>query len=843
MGVPHGHHSNQLYEIVYRTPEGVWINSAWSLDGPWMHFGHRFSFWQFTLDRAAEWFPQNFRSPPEILFEDFERQSKQENRSLHPNLAEPFVNPDPPKLQAEVPPTEECQASSVPSTRQETAPNRIPSVEQLTSISAALHDLLATFAKYKLFLDNPSGPIDDAIPQYAMLESLCRLEKLLNPRRLPYGSPELASHIVRSWPYEVMTAYPKLRKHVYRIIERWDVPEICQDQPFARGVYGITADDGTIKGISRPPRTPTLTQVECGELAWILNAMSGALQWALEAIPNPSVRRKEHEEITDPKPAPVVETVAATTGNRPHAPITGAIVREQVFISYSHQDRRFLDELILHLKPYLRKGTFRAWSDEQIRPGSIWFEKIKHALARTSAAVLLVSPDFLASDFIDEHELGPLLKEAEASGVTILWVLIHDCSWKETRLQDYQAVLPPDNPLGGMKKARRHTAWQTVCQAIRRAVTHPLAPVQSSHGSTLIGPPNSVSAGQIPSNLPLSSISSQADALLVQKTRTLMPQSKVICPLHGIRTLGAWQKGLSDLAGTNGWVCRLDRWSFGKKFSIFAFLAPWTREAKLSWLRGQYDAEIHDRRLEIEKGQTPSVVAHSFGTYILGYTLLRFDFIRFNKVILCGSILPTDFPWDKLIGRGQVQAVRNEYGVRDPWVKHVRCFVRGTGSSGAVGFTCKHDRLEQEEFEYDHGDYFGIDHMEDRWIPFLDRPLAEIPRTKDGHRIPRPVTARPWCLYSLVLLTIVLLTSSIGGLAVWWNSSNSRASFLEGRGTYSFILGKNVDEATNTLKSRGMEMRVVVEDGEQLMVTKDHRRNRVNVETRSGLVERIVGVY
>jgi serine/threonine-protein kinase len=246
-------------------------------------------------------------------------------------------------------------------------------------------------------------------------------------------------------------------------------------------------------------------------------------------------------------------------------------------------------------------------------------------------------------------------------------------------------------------------------------------------------------------------------------TATLPP--KVICPLHGIRTRAVWQKTLSDLASSQGWVCRLDRWSYGR-FSLLAFLTPWTREAKLNWLRGQYDAEICDRRLNIEPGQALSVVAHSFGTYILGYTLLRFDFIRFNKVILCGSILPSDFPWDKLIERGQVQAVRNEYGVRDPWVKRVRWFVRGTGPSGASGFTCRHDRLEQEEFEYDHGDYFGTDHMEDRWIPFLNKTLPELPRAKDESRIPRPHTSAPWCLYSLLVLTAFLITAIFIG-SLW----------------------------------------------------------------------------
>ena len=150
------------------------------------------------------------------------------------------------------------------------------------------------------------------------------------------------------------------------------------------------------------------------------------------------------------------------------------MARDQVFISYSHQDKRFLEDLLTHLKPYLRKGTITAWSDQQIEPGSKWFGKIQTALAKTSVAVMLVSPDFLASDFIHEQELGPLLKEAEGAGVKIFWVLIRDCSWKETPLKDYQAVVsPPDKPFASMTKPKRDTAWRKVCEAIKQAASHP----------------------------------------------------------------------------------------------------------------------------------------------------------------------------------------------------------------------------------------------------------------------------------------------------------------------------------------------------------------------------------
>jgi hypothetical protein len=150
------------------------------------------------------------------------------------------------------------------------------------------------------------------------------------------------------------------------------------------------------------------------------------------------------------------------------------VIRHQVFISYSHRDKRFVDDLQKHLKPYLRKGTITAWSDEQIEPGSQWFDEIKVALAKTSVAVMLVSPDFLNSEFIHEHELSPLLMEAAAGGVTILWVLIRDCSYEETLVAPYQAVVsPPDKPFALMTRAKRDTAWKTVCKAIKEAVSRP----------------------------------------------------------------------------------------------------------------------------------------------------------------------------------------------------------------------------------------------------------------------------------------------------------------------------------------------------------------------------------
>ena len=144
--------------------------------------------------------------------------------------------------------------------------------------------------------------------------------------------------------------------------------------------------------------------------------------------------------------------------------------RQQVFISYSHKDSSWREELETHLKPYLRGGSIVSWSDQKISPGSEWVSEIRSALASSKIAVLLVSPDFLASDFIHDHELGPLLMEAKQWRVKILWVPVRDSAYQKTPLKDYQPVLDPSTPLAKMKEADRDSAWVTVCQEIEKAV-------------------------------------------------------------------------------------------------------------------------------------------------------------------------------------------------------------------------------------------------------------------------------------------------------------------------------------------------------------------------------------
>ena len=142
--------------------------------------------------------------------------------------------------------------------------------------------------------------------------------------------------------------------------------------------------------------------------------------------------------------------------------------RDQVFISYSHADGRWLKQLRIHLEPYIRNEEITVWDDTMIKPGETWKDSIRQALASAKVAVLLVSPTFLASKFIAEQELPPLLEAAKSEGVSILWVPVRPSSYKHTPIADYQAVHSPEKPLITLSPGLRDRILVKICEAIHQ---------------------------------------------------------------------------------------------------------------------------------------------------------------------------------------------------------------------------------------------------------------------------------------------------------------------------------------------------------------------------------------
>ncbi|MFO1430297.1 MAG: tetratricopeptide repeat protein [Candidatus Competibacteraceae bacterium] len=158
--------------------------------------------------------------------------------------------------------------------------------------------------------------------------------------------------------------------------------------------------------------------------------------------------------------------------------------RTNVFISYSHQDKKWLERLQVHLKPLEREGRLDRWDDTRIQPGANWREEIRGAIAAAKVAVLLISADFLASDFIATDELPPLLAAAQQDGVKILPVIVAPSLFAKTpALAQFQAVNPPNKPLAGLRRqAEQDEILVRVAEVIMDVVTDPLAPVSPVPG-------------------------------------------------------------------------------------------------------------------------------------------------------------------------------------------------------------------------------------------------------------------------------------------------------------------------------------------------------------------------
>lgn len=132
-----------------------------------------------------------------------------------------------------------------------------------------------------------------------------------------------------------------------------------------------------------------------------------------------------------------------------------------VFITYAHADNSdqdqskcWLKRLMVHLKPFIMRELFSVWHDQQIEAGDNWQQEIQDGLARSGAAVLLVSQNFMASEFITNNELPILLKQASEKGLVVIPIILSASSIdlvkfkypdpkigpKEFSLADLQAV-------------------------------------------------------------------------------------------------------------------------------------------------------------------------------------------------------------------------------------------------------------------------------------------------------------------------------------------------------------------------------------------------------------------
>jgi hypothetical protein len=115
----------------------------------------------------------------------------------------------------------------------------------------------------------------------------------------------------------------------------------------------------------------------------------------------------------------------------------------------------------------VRDDEIDLWDDAKIQAGDVWRSEINSRLFSIDTAILLISADFLASDFIHDHELPPILNAWRDRGVRIYWVLLSPCDLSRYQsLRLIQAVNPGLKPLSEMTRNQRERVWSALVASI-----------------------------------------------------------------------------------------------------------------------------------------------------------------------------------------------------------------------------------------------------------------------------------------------------------------------------------------------------------------------------------------
>jgi hypothetical protein len=119
----------------------------------------------------------------------------------------------------------------------------------------------------------------------------------------------------------------------------------------------------------------------------------------------------------------------------------------RVFLSYSHADERYRNELEKHLMALKRQGLIEAWHDRRIAPGEEWANRIDEELRRADIILLLVSIDFINSDYCFELEMKEALARHDRCEAVVIPVILRPCHWTGLPFGKLQAATQDGKPV------------------------------------------------------------------------------------------------------------------------------------------------------------------------------------------------------------------------------------------------------------------------------------------------------------------------------------------------------------------------------------------------------------
>jgi hypothetical protein len=199
--------------------------------------------------------------------------------------------------------------------------------------------------------------------------------------------------------------------------------------------------------------------------------------------------------------------------------------------------------------------------------------------------------------------------------------------------------------------------------------------------------------------------------LLGQALPNVPSKENVVILIHGIKTHAVWQERLAQKLITEAGI---EVFPIGYGFlDALSFWCPFfTRKEPINRVLREFRAI---RRTY--PNANISVVAHSFGTYIMSEILNEETDVEIHRLQLCGSIISLKYRWDKVVSRITGKLVVNDAGTKDYWPVMASLMSWGYGPSGVFGF--KTTSVKDRYHDCGHSDFFSDEHMTKYWIPLL----------------------------------------------------------------------------------------------------------------------------
>lgn len=216
----------------------------------------------------------------------------------------------------------------------------------------------------------------------------------------------------------------------------------------------------------------------------------------------------------------------------------------QVFCSYSHEDRDFQDSLAKHLAALKRIGQIELWYDREIHAGDKWAKEISENLEKADIVLLLVSANFIASEYCYAVEMKRALELHESDQATAVPIIIKPCDWTITPIGALQALPSGAKPVSSWKQPDE--AWTDVSRGLRRTIEK-LEQKRCALETVTRGKPGATRSIEI-QNFRSLDVDDHMDLLL----RFLGTWRKWSFTAERIRGWGARQPGFEELAGFDG---------------------------------------------------------------------------------------------------------------------------------------------------------------------------------------------------------------------------------------------------------------------------------------------------